>query len=483
MSPTLPLLYKRVTAGVPLLVTVIVHIVLIGVAAYFVSEKIIKPADAFEARSTTTETPQTKQLEYKLRVARSPGGASKSSPVDASRIISTATDALQLPTMPDLPSSGASVMSAGGFGNGGIGGPGMGDHTALGKVNGIGTGFMPLTFLDVTNQRTNKVAFVVDISPALMDIRKGGFRAFEILRAEISRLVSTLPPANQFNVVLFDGSSVRLFANELKPATVDNKTEFIKWMAPINADLASLGGRSIPATSPRWHYKPDDTLKLDPEYGPAPWVHAIHAALEQKPDTVFVVTGSSGAGQIRLSEETVARQRRQREQQLADLKRQGYDLEAVNAARGKALAKLRTELDEINRKLIAQKKDPFVVTENHRVLASDFQAALRRAGFPPLKLDTSGWSDKQGNPIWFSTHVGTTRNAEFAEAIGHISKLQYGLLRGNASLNIFLFTGPDEKPEGAKKNLSSLSSRNGGKFSLLTTKRLEEIARKANVDL
>ena len=64
---------------------------------------------------------------------------------------------------------------------------------------------MSMSFLGVTNQRSSKVVFVVDISTSLMDIKKGGFRAFDILRHEISRLVSTLPPANEFNIFLFDG--------------------------------------------------------------------------------------------------------------------------------------------------------------------------------------------------------------------------------------------------------------------------------------
>lgn len=478
MSTSRPSLFKRLAPGVPLLATAAVQVVLIGIAAYFVSEKIINPPTSFEG-TTLAESPKNQQLEHTLKVARSGGGAKTVSPVNAARILSIAKDALQIRGLPELPTSGASAMAGSGFDKGtGVGGTGIGSDTALSNANTLGVGFMPLTFLGVTNPRTNKVVFVVDIGPSLMDIRKGGFRAFEILRSEISQLVSTLPPANQFNVVLFDDRGVSLFSDELRPATQANKTAFFEWIRPINANLDSIGSRSIAADSTRWSYKPADSLKLDPDYSPSPWVNAVHAALEQKPDTLFVITGSSAAGQMRLSEESITRQKRQREKQLSGLKRDGYDLEAINAARGKALAKLRAEFNEINRKLVAQKKDPFVITEIQRVLASDFQAALRRAGFSPLKLDTAGWTDKQGRPIWFTTHVATTHNAEFSEVIGHVSKLQYGLLRGNASLNIFLFTGPEENPEGAKKNLSSLASRNSGKFRLLTTQRLEELARR-----
>jgi hypothetical protein len=481
MASPRPGFYRRITASVPLLVTVAVHVVLIAIAGYFVvSEQLIGKKKSFEAAAAATESIAQKQVEHRLQVARKAGGSTSSSPVSAARIFSTAENALQMPAMPDLPSVGASALSGMGFGSGlGAMGTGTGYNTGLGSSgSSLGRGFMSMSFLGVTNQRSSKVVFVVDISPGLMDIRKGGFRAFEILRTEISRLISTLPPANEFNVVLFDGQSIRLFAKELAPATVGNKTAFFDWIKPINASLSTLGGSSIPAASPRWIFSRPEKLKLDPEYGPASWVQGIQAALEQEPDTVFVITGGGGAGQIRYSDENIARRREQRAKQLEEIKASGLDVAGISAARGKAFAKLRAEFDAINKKLIAQGRDPFVIQETRRILDADFQAALKRAGFT-LKLDTTGWTDKQGNPIWtdFGTNVSTSHNAEFTDVISHISRLQYAL-KNRASLNLFLFTGPGEKTEASEKNLSTLSAKNGGKFNLITTKRLEELARK-----
>ncbi|MDF3055920.1 MAG: hypothetical protein K0R17_135 [Rariglobus sp.] len=484
MTASFSLLYRRLTAGVPLLVTIGIHIVLVAIAGYLVTEQVRGGNRGFESSPVPGPSVAQTQVERRLQLVRKSGGSTTSSPVNASRIFSTAETALQLPVMPELPSVGASSLSGAGFGKG-IGATGTGAHynTGLESSGDLGRGFMGMTFLGVTDLRSNKVAFVVDISPSLMDIRKGGFRAFEILRHEISRLVSTLPAAHQFNVILFDGVTVRLFASELKPATVANKTAFFDWIKPINASLSSLGASSIPASSPRWSFKRDEALKLDPEFGPSPWVHAIHAALEQKPDTLFVITGSSAAGQTRYSDETIARHKREREEHLADLKRQGLDFAAIGTARGQALARLRTDFNEINRKLVSQKKDPFVITDIRRVLDADFQLALKRAGFS-LKLDTTGWTDQQGRLIWtdFSNNVGTSHNAGFTDVISHIARLQYGLLSERAALNIFLFTGPDEKPEAARKTLSALTSRNGGKFTLLTTKRLEELAKRTDAE-
>ncbi|MDF3057628.1 MAG: hypothetical protein K0R17_1843 [Rariglobus sp.] len=482
MTSPRPNLYRRLTASVPLLVTVIIHVVLVAIAGYFVTEQVLGKKKTFSAAAAADPSVAQKQVEHRLQVARKGGGSASSSPVSASRIFSTAENALQMPAMPDLPSVGASSLSGMGFGKGmGAAGTGTGYSTGLGSTGGLGRGFMSMSFLGVTNQRSSKVVFAVDISPSLMDIRKGGFRAFEILRHEISRLVSTLPPAHSFNVVLFDGGNIRLFASELKPANVANKTEFFDWIKPINASLSSLGGSSIPSSSPRWTFKRDEALKLDPEFGPSSWVHAIHAALEQKPDTIFLITGSGGAGQTRYSQETIDRRKRARAEQLAELKAQGVDFAAINTARSKAFSKLRAEFDEINRQLVAKKKDPFVITHTQRILDADMQAAIRKAGFTPPKLDYTGWTNKKGEPIWddFSGNVGTSHNAEFTDVISHVSKLQYGLLSERAALNIFLFVGPDEKPEATQKNLSALTGRNGGKFTLLTTKRLEELSKRA----
>ncbi|HEY8931932.1 MAG TPA: hypothetical protein VIM44_01325, partial [Rariglobus sp.] len=133
-------LYQRVTASVPLMVTVIVHIVLVAVAGYFVvSEQIIGKKKIMEAAPPAETSIAQKQVEHRLQVARKGGGSASSSPVSATRIFSTAENALQLPAMPDLPSVGASSLGGMGFGKGigGVGG-GSGYNTGVGNGTGIG---------------------------------------------------------------------------------------------------------------------------------------------------------------------------------------------------------------------------------------------------------------------------------------------------------------------------------------------------------
>ena len=481
-SPRPPLL-RRLTTGMPLLVTIAVHVVLIAIAgAVVVQQNIVGKKKTFEASANDTAP---KAVEHRLQIARrggSSGGATN--PISANRIFSTAGNAIAMPEMPDLPSTGAGGF--GGFGGMGSGvgmGAGTGMATSLGGGAGLGgRGFMSLSFLGMTDVRARKVVFAVDIGQGLLDIRKGGIRAFEIMRQEITRLVAALPPSGEFNVVFFAGDQIRLFAPTLQPADSATKKKFFAWVQPINSNLQSLGTQSIPGESPRWRKKTDESLKLDEEYRPSLWVNAIHAALEQQPDAVFLITGSSHPGNKPASEAAMARGRQEREKYAAELVKEGYDLAAIAAARSRALAKLRADFEAINRRLVAAGRDPFVIQDIKRVLAPDFQAALKKAGFT-LAIDRTGWTDKAGNLMWNSPASLESKGpeqqsyvpVEFSEAVTHVSRLQAGLVRERVALNIFLFAGPDEKTAPAEKNLGTLASRNNGRFSLITTKRLEEL--------
>jgi hypothetical protein len=479
MSTPRPNLYRRITASVPLLVTVIVHVVLVAVAGYFVSEQIINKKKTFEA-APPTESVTQKQVEHRLQVARKGGGSASSSPVSASRIFSTAENALQMPAMPDLPSVGASSLSGMGFGKGmGAVGTGTGYNTGLSGSGGTGVGFMNMSFLGVTSQNASKIVFIVDVGRDLLDIRKGGFEAFTIIRDEIMKLISRLPPSAEFGVILFErdrwsNNAVVTFDSKLLPATVGNKQAFFEWIGPVNATPDAIGLSSARGRRTRWSAKDMSSAGLDPTLSTPEWSRALHFAFEMEPDTIYVISGSQGRLLREVTPAELERRKREYEQRVADMKRAGIDPEAVNAARNRFLAKARAELNEINNKLRAQGKSPFIITDTKRIFDADFQAALKRAGFS-IKLDTAGWADKQGKPIWWIGYTDDTA-VPFSELIMHISKLKRALLRDQVALNYFLFVGPDEKPQGSIDNLSDLTRRNGGKFELITTKRLQEIA-------
>ena len=384
--------------------------------------------------------------------------------------------------MPDLPSVGASSLSGMGFGAGlGAVGTGTGYNTGIGNGNGLGSGFMSMSFLGTTSQRASKIVFVVDVGTTLMDIRKGGFEAFQIIRDEMGKLISRLPPSAEFGVVLFETGGggtdgwVTSFDRALLPSTVANKERLFAWIKPINADSSKVGIQSVP-NRVTWKPKPLPSAGLDDTLMVPLWTRALRAALELEPDTIYLITGSAGAQRRKVSEAELAKRKRENEDYIADLKREGLDMNAVSAARSASMAKARAEFDAINARLKAQGKSPFIIQDIRRVFADDFQAALKRIG-ESIKLDTKGWITKSGKVLWYTSY-NDLENAEYADVIMHISQLQRALLKERAALNIFLFVGPNEEPKAAMENLGKTSTRNGGKFELITTKRLQELAKR-----
>ncbi len=473
-----PSLYKRLTGSVPILVTVLLHALVVGIAGYFVTETIIGKKKTFE-EAPPADTSFKKEVEHRLQVARK-GGGSTSSPVSAQRIVSTATDTLQLPDMPELPQVGASSLSSAGFGAGmGAVGSGSGYNTGLGSGSG-GIGFMSMSFLGMTSQRASKIVFVVDVGSSLLDIRKGGFEAFRIIREEMMKLVSRLSPGVQFGVVVFEsgawenGGNLASLDTGLLPATVANKEYFFDWMRPINANSNKIGLSSLTNRS-HWVARDLPSAGLDPALLVPQWTRALRCALEMEPDTVYLITGSAGAVRRKLSESELAQRKRENDEMLAQMKQEGLDPDAIAAARNAFLRKASAQLDAINARLKAAGKPPFIIQSTQRIFQADFQAALKRIG-ESIPLDAKGWSDKQGKPIWW-TGYGDSTGEPYASVLMHIAQLQRALLKDRAALNIFLFVGPDEQPKTAMENLGKTSSRNGGKFELLTTKRLQELSK------
>jgi hypothetical protein len=316
----------------------------------------------------------------------------------------------------------------------------------------------------------------------MMDVRKGGFEAFSIIREEMMKLVSRLPPSAEFGVVVYEPDTwgrgvdplVNPFSVSLLPATSANKTRFFEWMQPINRTPEKVGFRSIAVRTP-WRAKALPNAGLDEDFRPPTWVNALRCALEMGPDTIYVVAGSAGVPVQMLNDEELAKKKKINDEFKEELVRSGLSIEAVTAARNASYAKARADLDAVNAKLNAKGQSPIIITDPGRIFQPDFQAALKQKGFS-IPLDYKGWTTKAGKPLYHTSFDPFDRT-EYSEVMTHISKLQRALLKERAALNIFLLLGPTEASTDAmdKENLGKASSRNGGKFQLLTTKKLKEM--------
>jgi hypothetical protein len=279
-------------------------------------------------------------------------------------------------------------------------------------------------------------------------------------------------------VVLFGGATgdLNLFQPGLIPATLANKEAFFAWMKPVNADPARLGTHSAGGHRP-WRERPAAELGLEASLMVPNWTKATRAAMEMKPETIFLIAGSAATALKARSDDRRNLLEQRNDRRKEQLRRAGIEPEAVAVARNRSLAAARQQLAEINATLTSQGKSPYIVTDTKRVFLPDFQAELKRAGFT-IELDTEGWADEHGRPIW---ELGVSRyeKAGFSAVLTYIARLQAALLRERATLNAFLFVGPTERPAEPIENLTALTRRNGGKFELLTEKRLEELAMKS----
>lgn len=468
----------RLRAGWPLLASLAVHAAVVGGAGvYVIHEHAVTKSRAFEAPSRPPP-PAQRQVEHRLQIARRGGGPAPVSPAAVRRILSTAGGALALPPPAELPAAGASLFG-GGFGGTGSGvglGPGGGTATSLGAGGPGGRGLMSLTFLGMTQPKVRRVAFVVDVSRDLMDIRKGGFKAFAVIREEMQRLVGQLPPSAEFGVVLFGASAgdINRHAEHLLPATLANKEAFFAWVKPLNATPDRLGTHSAGGFL-AWRPKALSGAGVDETLLLPNWIRATQAALEMKPDVIFLVTGSGATGMRKRTAERLDALNRRNELEKERLRRKGIDTDGIPEARARALAKARAQLNEVNAALRAQGKAPYIVTDTKRIFQPDFQEELKRAGFS-IELDLEGWADAQGRPIW-ELGVSANQKVPFSEVLTHLARLQAALLREKAAINVFLFVGPDERPVEPQENLTAVAKRNGGRFELLNALRLEQIAR------
>jgi len=460
----------RWRVGLPVLISVSVHALILAVAGVYVVREV---TSARRPEFAAAPPPPERPAEHRVQIARRASGAAAAAANPAlARITSAASvAAFALPEPAEPVGRGGSLLGTG-LNAAALGvGAGPGLATALGSSGAGGRGLMSLTFLGLTAPRVSRVVFVVDVSRDLMDIRKGGFEAFAVIRNEIARLVTQLPPTARFGVVLFGAASgdVNRFAAELTLATATHKEALVAWIRPLNARPDHLGTRSAGAYL-GWKERELPRAGLDASLLTPPWLRALRAALELEPDTVFLVTGGASTALRPRSDERRETLERRNELEKERLRRRGIDPEKVGELRRAALAKARRELEEINRQRVAQGKSPFIVSDTKRVFQPDFQEELRRSGFT-LVLDTQGWTDARGDPIW-EMGVSPHEKVPFTEVLTHVARLQAALLRERAAVHTLLFVGPNEQPREPAEQLTALARRNGGQFTVLTARSL-----------
>jgi len=145
-----------------------------------------------------------------------------------------------------------------------------------------------------------KAVFIIDASAAMLDDRTGGTGTYEYIKEEMAAIVSRLNPSVLFNVIFHDQTNAVLFRPAMVPAARGIAQELAAWMKPILADPESPGLDQSPDqyTFPFFY---DTAVGKDAQS----WLLALQAAMEQRPDAVFLL--GPGWGSHRISPEKAQR--------------------------------------------------------------------------------------------------------------------------------------------------------------------------------
>lgn len=148
---------------------------------------------------------------------------------------------------------------------------------------GIDVGAPKFKFLGVRGEG-EKVVFVLDASEDMLSEETGGGEACEYIRRELNKVISELPSSVLFNAVLYDGETVVGFRPSMVPITATNRLALSEWVEPFWKMGDQLGLSTNQNT-----YVPETVYETAIGDETRGWVRALQAALEQRPDSIFIV--------------------------------------------------------------------------------------------------------------------------------------------------------------------------------------------------
>ncbi len=230
---------------------VVIIVVLLHVAAGLIAGALVvaryfmKPEATFEA--TKDVRLPAKEREQKMNMMQFDSMAPKPSFNDKLQSLKPA--AFSLPELPKIPVSDmlpldpsaivtdqvSSMVGAAGTGNG----AGTGGGGSAGATGGSGMSFFGI------QDSGKSVVIVVDTSNSMFERSKKGVLHhfdFKTIKDQTTQLIDKLSINTRFNVVIYEGGSMALAAENL-PATDQNKALARDWVQGLDEDPASSIGR------------------------------------------------------------------------------------------------------------------------------------------------------------------------------------------------------------------------------------------------
>ncbi len=268
---------KRRKVNLPLIevigVSLIVHLIaIIGLGGYTIYTALAPEEPEMEA-PPPPEKIEPQKLQQQVRLQQQQKRSSR--PVQ--KITVTNVSSVNLPDLSvNMPTVNTKVAVGGNYGAGRL-------DDDFGR-GGIDFSKSAVDFFGIKSSG-ERVMFIVDATKWMLEDKKGGLPAYNIIKEEISKMVDKLSSGTLFNVMFYDGGKLQAYSSKLLPATRQNKELFKEWIKPINKDFASVGKLSSNIDIQNKDIKP---MTDKANY----WVKALQVAMEQGSDSINLMVAS-----------------------------------------------------------------------------------------------------------------------------------------------------------------------------------------------
>ena len=326
-----------------------IHVLLILFAGSIVAIKYVQKRDAaFAGQNIARPKLERRQLQMPVKVQNMQKKSSR--PKVTTRMASVSQSSFSLPDM----------MGMGDIGTGGFDRSGSGDRSLsnMGAAGSLGFGTSSVNFFGAKS-KGEKMVFILDANKLMVEDRKGGYFTYQFAKNRLIEMINGMSSATLFNVMVYSGNTTVMFSPKLVPATPDNRESVKKWIAPLNSSpsvVAKLDRLPGEYREPREY----EDSELDRLFA---WVRPIQAAMEQRPDNIFLLC--SGYGIPRPTEEFLM-EKYDIEDKDKWFEAKGWSAERLAnyyRDRDERFAKARKVLAEENRARAAAGKPPKIVQD------------------------------------------------------------------------------------------------------------------------
>jgi len=268
-----------------LLISLAINLLILAIAGWLVVFHHLFVEEAQFRSEEVVKRLKPRELEYKVRVQELQKKSGR--PVLQPRISADGLSKLSLPdvkveivSVKDKISANVKTMGISGLGTG------IGSGTGHG---GLGLGTSEVNFFGIRD-RSERIAFLVDVSLSMLEDERGGVWGYERLKQEIIRMINGLSEGTFFNIIIF-ATHVDTFLPKLKVATPEIKERAVQFLKPYN--VYEKKGDEKRFGNLYKNYFPAPEVGLPARSGTTRIDMALTAAFEQGADTIFILTDGS----------------------------------------------------------------------------------------------------------------------------------------------------------------------------------------------